>query len=432
MSAGLHPDCRVLVAGSVSIASPVDRHPNLRILLLHNRYQLEGGEDAVVAAEHALLSERGHPTELLLFDNREIAPGQGVVGRLGLAARTVWSPPGYQQVRAAIRRFRPDVLHCHNTFPLASPSVYYAARRERVPVVQTLHNYRLICPGGLLSREGRPCEDCVGKAFAAPAIEHRCYRDSRAATATVASMLGVHRAAGTWGSAVAIYLVLSEFARDRFVAGGLPASKIRVKPNFVHPSSQPLPAGKREPFVLFVGRLSPEKGIGVMLSAWRSGRIELPLWVVGDGPMAPAVLDATRDCAVRALGRKSPEEVRALMRRATALVSPSLSYEPLPLVALEAFESGLPVIASRPGGVPELAGVDAPGVMFAAGDPGDLATQAIALLGDPARRERAGLAARAAYEARYTPEANYAALLRIYEEAVGGQGGRTGLTSSAG
>ena len=255
----------------------------MKIVLGHGHYQQAGGEDAVFADEAALLAERGHDVIRFTVHNDEIAR----LGRLAVAGRTFWNRQVHADLAALFAREQPALLHCTNTFPLMSPAVYYAAAAAGVPVVQSLHNYRLLCPNALLLRDGRVCEDCLGKVFAWPAIQHGCYRDSRAGSAVVAGMLAAHRGLGTWTRRVDRYIVLTEFARRKFTAGGLPADKLSVKPNFVSPDTGPGSGGGG--YAVYVGRLSEEKGIASLLAAWIDRRLEIPLKIVGDGPLAEEV-----------------------------------------------------------------------------------------------------------------------------------------------
>ena len=171
-----------------------------RVAVIHNRYQQPGGEDGVFAGETDLLERQGHEVVRYVLDNQAIDG----MGRLALARATVWNGDAYAGLRRLFASYRPDVAHFHNTFPLVSPAGYYAARREGVAVVQTLHNFRLACPNALFFRDGHVCEDCSGKAVAWPGVLHACYRGSRAASGMTAAMLAVHRALGTWLSLIHI------------------------------------------------------------------------------------------------------------------------------------------------------------------------------------------------------------------------------------
>jgi glycosyltransferase involved in cell wall biosynthesis len=391
----------------------------MRVLLVHNYYQQPGGEDQSFAAEGVLLEARGHEVIRHTVHNDRV----GEYGRVRLAARTVWSAESYGEIRALIARERPDVIHCQNTFPLISPSAYYAAAAEGVPVVQTLHNYRLVCPAAVLFRRGKVCEACVGKALPWPGVLHGCYRSNRLASAAVAAMLTAHRAAGTWRRTVTTYIALTEFARAKLAEGGLPADRIWVKPNFVDPDPGPGPGGGG--YALFVGRLSPEKGIDTLLEAWRGVGGVPPLRIVGDGPMAARVHEAVRTIpGVEWLGRRTRPEILRLMGEAAFLVFPSTWYEGLPLTIVEAFSRGLPVIASALGSMAEIVEDGRTGLHARPGDAGDLRARvqwAADRLEVLARMRRA---ARAEYEAKYTAARNYDLLRAIYADAVGQAGRR--------
>jgi glycosyltransferase involved in cell wall biosynthesis len=387
-----------------------------RILLVHERYQQAGGEDGVFDAQVALLRGRGHEVATLEVDNDEIAPEPTAAGRLRLAVDTVWSRDGVRRVRAAVRTFRPEVMHAHNTFPLLSPAIHAAARSEGVATVQTMHNYRLICPSAVLFRDGRPCHDCVGKPIALPGIVHACYRGSRAATAAVAAMATAHRVRRTWSRDVDRIVVLAEFARRQLVRGGLPPARVSVLPNFIAPPSI-LADGPGSGF-LFVGRLTEDKGVGTILAAWEGLPPDVTLSVAGTGPLEGRVRDAAaRNPAIRYLGRLDRDGVDAELVRARALLAPSHMYENCPLTVLEAFAAGRPVIASGHGGLAELVEDGVTGRHVRRGDPADLAAVVSAVHGDPAAAIAAGGAAREAYLARYTPDHGYAGLRAVYDQA---------------
>lgn len=424
----------------------------MTILVAHNRYRVRGGEDGVFETECRLLEEAGHRVVRYEKSNRDI-PDRG--GRLGLALRTIWNPRTVREVREIIRREKPDVVHCHNTFPLISPSIYWAAAREGVPVVQTLHNYRLACLNGYLFREGRVCEACLGRT---PwrGVCRRCYRDSRGQSAVAAAMLLVHRLLGTYRRKVSRYIALTDFARDKFIAAGLPARKISVKPNAFAAGGERvgLPATVVSPGsrandairVVYVGRLSPEKGVDVLIRAWallckdgRDAPTARPLQapggpgaaaprprpaltcdIVGDGPER-AALEGLADSlglssSVRFLGALPREEALRELAGADLLVFPSLWYEQFAITPLEAMALGVPVLASdvaRSGTILE-DGVT--GRFFRAGDPAALAAALRELLADPATLRRLGAAARAAFEASdCRPDRNLARLLDLYE-----------------
>jgi glycosyltransferase involved in cell wall biosynthesis len=327
------------------------------------------------------------------------------------AVEAVWNSKSVRSFTDLIQLHKPDVVHFHNTFPLISPAAYYAAQKEGTAVVQTLHNFRLLCPGATLFREGRPCEECIEKKSLRPAIAHACYRGSRPATAAVATMLTVHRAVGTWRRKVDLYIALSEFARRKFIEGGLPASRIVVKPNFVSPDPGIGTASGK--YALFVGRLSAEKGIAVLESAWKE-LSHIPLLVAGDGPLA----GMKWPWGATWIGRQPHEKILTLMREARVLIFPSECYEGAPMTILEAFACGLPVIASNLGSMAEMITHQRTGLLFTPGDAADLARKVRWAFDHPDAVEGMRAAARREFEEKYTAETNYKMLIGIYEDAI--------------
>ncbi|MES3020106.1 MAG: glycosyltransferase [Pseudomonadota bacterium] len=378
---------------------------SLRILIVHNAYQYKGGEDSVVEAEMGLLRAHGHALALFTRHNDAIKS----MSPLRLAAQSIWSGPSAADFARCVRSFRPQVVHVHNVFPLISPSIYWVAHEHKLALVQTLHNFRLLCPQAMLLREGRVCEDCVG-ALPWRAVVHACYRGSRAQSAVVALMAGAHRLAGTWHNKVTRYIALNDFGRDKFIAGGFPGARIVVKPHFV---DAPAPPVHERAGFLFAGRLSREKGLAVLADAARASGA--PVRVAGAGPDA-ALLDGPAN--LLPLGHLAPGALRHQMHRALALLVPSICYETFGLVVIEAFACGLPVIASRLGGFPDLVREGETGLLFTPGDSADLARAMRWATRHPAAMARMGERARLCYEARYGPEQNYAALMTIYAAAI--------------
>jgi glycosyltransferase involved in cell wall biosynthesis len=391
----------------------------MRVLLAHNYYRsvAPSGEDAVFKNERDLLQQRG--IDVVPFERfSDDIDATTVAQRTRLALDTAWSKTTYRNMNALIRRTRPDVAHFHNTFPLISPSAYAACQDNGVPVVQTLHNFRLICASALLQRDDHVCEDCVGTSLMLPALRYRCYRDSRAATAGIIWMLVRNRLHGTYRRLVNRYIALTQFAAGRLIAGGLPSNRLRVKPNFL--SSLPLQReGGGGGYAVFVGRLSKEKGVRVLVSAW--GRVQgLRLKILGDGPLRAELeeLAARHEAPVEFLGYRSRDEVLDIVAQADIQVVPSEWYEAFPMVVLEAYACGTPVVASRIGSLAEIVIEGETGVLFEPGNPVDLADKVNLLWGDraelPAYRHRI----RAHFLARYTADLNYAMLMKIYAEAI--------------
>ncbi len=399
---------------SAAVSSPFgpasashEREPR-RVLVVHNYYQHRGGEDEVFAAETRLLERHGHAVERFTVHNDHVAS----VGGIRLAVGAVWNRASYRSLLAICTRFKPDVVHFHNTLPLVSPAGYYAARASGAAVVQTLHNYRLVCPGGLLFRNGKPCEACVGRTIPAMGVIHRCYRKSLAASATVGAVTVAHRLGRTWHRMVDAYVALTEFARSRFVAGGVPGDKIIVKPNFVDPD--PGVGAHDGDFALFVGRLVPEKGVATLARAWTKANVGLTLRIAGDGPLR----QAGDGGSIEWLGRKDRATITSLMRDARLLVMPSESYETFGLAIVEAFATALPVIASRIGAAGELVTDGETGLQFTPGNVAELTERIRWALAHPQAMADMGVRGRSVFEARYSAERNYALLLAIYRTAL--------------
>ncbi|MDR7588877.1 MAG: glycosyltransferase [Armatimonadota bacterium] len=383
----------------------------MRVLILHNRYREPGGEDAVVAAEGELLRSRGHEVQEFIAENAEVDG----ISALRAAAEAVWSEAARRRVLRLIREFRPDVVHLHNTFARLSPSVYWACQEAGVPVVQTLHNYRLLCANAIFFRDGHPCEDCLGR-LPWRGVVRGCYRGSRAASGMVAGAVTFHRVLGTW-RLVDRFITLTEFMRQKFIRAGFPPAKLAVKPNFVYPD--PGTGEGKGGYALFVGRLSPEKGLGTLLRAWERLGGKVPLKIVGDGPLAGDVRQAVEQVpGVEWLGRKAREEVYALMGDAAFLVFSSEWYEGFPLVVGEAFARGLPVVATALGSQGSIVHHGRTGLLFRPGDPEDLAAKVEWLLSHPKELTRMRREARAEYEVKYTADRNYQMLMEIYRQAI--------------
>jgi glycosyltransferase involved in cell wall biosynthesis len=379
----------------------------MKIVVIHNYYQQAGGEDEVFRAESDLLESRGHSVVRYSADNERIKS----MGRAALAKATLWNQPVHRELRKLFHQEVPDIAHFHNTFPLISPAGYYAALAEGVAVVQTLHNFRLVCPNGLLFRNGQVCQACLDKFFAWPGIIHACYRKSFAASAVTAGMLSLHKSIGTWSRAIGVYVALSEFSRKKFIAGGIPPQRIMVKPNFL--STDPGLGQHSGNVGLFVGRLAPEKGLGVLLRAWARLAQVIRLKIIG-GPRSE---EHSPSADVDWLGPQTKERVYAEMKHAKFLVFPSECYENCPMSIIEAFATGLPVITSDVGSAVEMVTDHQTGLHFRAGDPVDLAAkvewavthpQELALMGQKARRE---------FEIKYSREGNYLRLMEIYSLA---------------
>ncbi|MEL6443729.1 MAG: glycosyltransferase family 4 protein [Bacteroidota bacterium] len=381
---------------------------------MHNFYQQPGGEDQVFRAEVRLLEGMGHTVETYTVHNDDVRD----LSRAGLVARTVWSREAHDAIVRKVRKAEIDVVHFHNTLPLVSPAAYHAARKSGAAVVQSLHNYRLHCPGALYFRDGQVCELCLGKTFAWPGVRHGCYRGSKAATAAVATMTASHRVLGTWTRSIDRYIAMTDFAHAKFVEGGLPAEKLAMKPNFL--ADDPGAGAGEGGYALFVGRLSPEKGIDLILDAWTQHAPPMPLRIAGDGPRAEAVRAAAdAHPSITWVGHQTREGVMQLMSDAALLVFSSECYEGgTPMTLIESMANGTPVVASDLGGTKSMVVEDVVGTRFAPGDPAALAAAVKRLAEDPAHLGALRKTARAQYDALYTSEANYLRLVEIYDAAL--------------
>ena len=379
----------------------------MKILVAHNRYRYRGGEDTVVDAEVDLLRRNGHEVLVYLRDNEELSR----MKNHDAALQTLWSHKVVADVTALSEKFRPELIHSHNTFPLISPSLYSVATRLNVPIIQTLHNFRLICPQATLLRNGVHCEDCVGH-LPWRAIVHRCYRNSLSQSAVSSSMIMLHRLLRTWHTKVTRYIVLNQLCRDKFIAGGFPFDLFRIKPNFVDSANEP--EWVHRSGGIFIGRLSEEKGLKVLAEAL----LQLPdsqIDVYGKGILQNFIEANT---CFNYKGFHGADELQAYLRQAAYLVIPSTGVESFGLVAIEAFAAGTPVIASAHGGLREIVVHGKTGLLVEPGNSEALA-RAIAFAEDhPDEMKVMGREARQAYLSRYTPDINYRQLMSIYREAI--------------
>lgn len=387
----------------------------MKIILAHNKYREAGGEDVVFENEKRLLERNGHTVIPYLRSNTEV-PNESLLDRLAIAPRMVWSSKTRQEFAAILGRERPDIVHIHNTFMVISPSIYYACAERGIPVVQTLHNFRLLCPAANFFRHGVICQECVDQSLLRGVV-HGCYR-SRSATAGVALMLAFHRALDTWRASVARFIALTEFARSTFVAAGFPADRFVVKPNFTDPDPGERPGAGE--YALFVGRLVENKGAGVLLNAWKQLPAQYPLQIVGEGPEGLALEAQARELQLSGItfrGRLGHDAVIEAIKRARFVIVPSTWYEGFPMCIAESFACGTPVLSSGLGAMAEIVEDHLTGLHFHRGDAQDLARKVEWAWNHPAELAEMGRAARRKYETHYTAEKNHSLLMGIYQEA---------------
>lgn len=382
----------------------------MKVLMVHNRYQQRGGEDSVVDAEVGLLAANGIEVKRLDADNDSI---QGVFAKIQVSASQFGAPSAMQgKLTRALADFRPDIVHVHNWFPTVSAAIFRTCSQAKIPVVHTLHNYRLLCVNATLFRDGAVCEDCIGTTFRTPGIVHKCYRESGIGSAVATAGMLAHWAAGTWRNSVDRFIALSEFSKAKLVEGGLPAEKVVVKPNFVDPDPGVRPGDGG--YFLYAGRLTEEKGLRVLLQCWRSGP-DLPLLkIIGGGPLEQEIREAADAMAnVEVLGTKSSNEVTELMGGAIALLCPSQWYEGMPRVVIESLAVGTPVVASKIGCYPEMIADNHSGILFPPGDANSLRTSLRELVAREAFRDMRPNARRR-FETEYTGKKNFSLVLNIY------------------
>lgn len=386
----------------------------MKVLLVHNRYQQRGGEDAVVDAESRLLAANGIDVQRFDADNDAI---QGLVTKIQVSLGQFGLPTAAQsRFSEALAAFQPNVVHVHNWFPTLSPSLFNICSRANVPVVHTLHNYRLLCVNATLFRDGHVCEDCIGTTLRTPGILHSCYRDSAAGSAVATAGMLTHWSLGTWNRSIDCFIALTEFARLKMIEGGLSSEKVVVKPNFIDPD--PGAGQGRGGYFLFVGRLTEEKGFRVLLECWKNGQDLPKLKIAGSGPLENEVRDAVATMPnVEWLGARSSEEVLELMADASALLCPSQWYEGMPRVVIESLAVGTPVIASSIGCYPEMIVDGENGSLFPTGDAVALRDRLRHLLqGNSLSTMRAN--ARRSYQSNYTGDKNFSLLLNLYRSVL--------------
>lgn len=375
----------------------------MKILQAHNFYQFSGGEDTVVANERKLLEGNGHQVIPFYKHNNQLKGS--VIEKLKLVYSTSWSKATFDEVDQLIQKTKPDICHVHNFLPLISPSIYDACIKNDVPVIQTLHNYRLICANGLFSRNGEICEDCLGKSPMG-AVMKKCYRNSIPQTYLVAKMLLKHTEKGTWSNKVDRFICVTDFARNKFIQHGLPESKLIVKSNFV--SDQPTDLKKGD-YLIFVGRLEKAKGAELLIEI--APRLNRTIKVIGEGELEDRLSDVSN---IELVGKKSHSETMEYIAKAKALLFPSLLYEGMPMTILEAFSVKTPVIASNIGAMKSLIEHRVTGVLFEPNLPNDL-LKAISYVEQSELKEISNLAYQE-FKDKYSSETNYRSLLSLYQE----------------
>ena len=387
----------------------------MKILLVHNYLRPPSGENIVFEHERSLLEAHGHKIAVYVKKNEEITTWS-LGDRIGLPLNVIWSQKSYQEIKRLIQDFKPQIAHFHNIFPLISPSAYYACQQGNIPVVQTLHNFRLICPGALLFRNGKICEECLRKSIWRGVLSG-CYHNSKIHTTGVATMVAFHRLLQTWFKQVTLYITLTKFATKKFINAGFPEHKLVIKPNFL--INPPSPEFQNSGFVVFIGRLGEEKGLKILIEAWRN-ITTIPLKIIGEGPMRFELEKIVRELnlSIEILGYRPLQECINYLKNSQFLTLPSICYEGLPMVVLEAMACGKPIIASRIGVLPELIKDKVTGLLFEPGNVNDLVEKIKWMINHKAEAIEMGKRARVEFEDKYTADKNYKLLMDIYQKAI--------------
>lgn len=389
----------------------------MKIIMVHNTYREAGGEDVVFESEKRLLERAGHRVIPYVRSNMELESST-LMDRIAIVPRMLWSSKTRHEFATILDAACPDLVHVHNTFLVISPSIYSACSERSIPVVQTLHNFRLLCPAGNFFRDGVICKECVDQSLL-QSLRHGCYRNSRAATSGVALMVAFHRVLDTWRKSIDRFITLSEFAKKEFVAAGFPSDKFVVKPNFTDPDP-----GERESageYALFVGRVKDDKGLRVLLNAWGKLPAQYPLHIVGDGPDRAALEAQARELQLSGVTFRrqlSRDAVIETIKGARYIIVPSMLYEGFPMCIVESFACGTPVLCSRLGSLAEIVEDRLTGLHFNPGDAEDLASKLEWAWNHPLELAKMGRAARSKYETHYTAGKNYSLLMGIYQQAM--------------
>jgi glycosyltransferase involved in cell wall biosynthesis len=398
----------------------------MKVLLVHNFYQSSApsGEDKVFKNELELLRKSG--LEVIVYTkNNDSITGYGKLDRLYLALKNIWSLETYREIKTLIKKERPDIAHFHNIWYLISPSAYYACKDMGVPVVQTLHNFRIYCANGLLFRDEKICEECITKPIKRfksikNAFKYRCYRNSIGYSLSIALTEYFHWIKKTWIDVIDAYIALTEFSKNKYIDGGLPAYKIFLKPNFI--SNPPEPNYFHEDYACFIGRITQEKGLDIIIKAFTLLKSrQIKLMIVGDGALKKQIeqiIKKQKINNIELLGIKKHKDTIQILKNAMFLILPSICYETFPLVLIESFASGKPVIASRLGAMAELIEDKKTGLLFEPGNSNDLLKQINWMLENKDLLIQMGKNARIEFETKYTEEKNISTLLQIYKTVI--------------
>jgi len=384
----------------------------MKILLIHNTYQHKGGEDSVLKNEYQLLKEN-NSVEKLLFNNDNI---KSSFDKLKIGFNSIYNDSSAKIVEKKIKEFSPDIIHVHNFFPIASPSIFYVANRLNIPIVMTIHNYRLICPNALLFKNNEICEKCINKSFAIDGVLNGCYRESRVQTFALALMSYIHKKRKTWNTKIDKYIALTNFAKNKILNSSLNLddNKIVIKPNFVEDNGFDY---DKEEYFLFVGRLSIEKGIKLLLKSFEENHKKLI--IIGSGPLEAVVKESSqKNSNIKYVGYQNKEFIINKLKKAKALIFTSIWYEGMPMTILEAFSVGTPIIAPNIGGPNEIVKNHINGLIYESNNLNSLSSKIEILASENKLHKQLCVGARKSYEEGYTVAKNYKLLMDIYKGVI--------------
>ncbi len=388
----------------------------MKILIAHNYYRSSApsGEDAVAENEIELLKNNGHDVITYTKHNDDL-DDSSLINKIAIAKNTIWSNQTYNELTKFLKINKPDIVHFHSIFPQISPSAYKACYDANIPVIHTLHNFRSICPGALLLRDGKACELCLHGSLL-NSLKYKCYRNSLLATGTLTATIFYNRLIDAYKKYVTQYIALTDFAASRLIMGQIPEHLISVKPNFLPILNQP--GSGTGGYAVYVGRLSIEKGVKTLFSAWKD--VDIKLKVIGDGPLMTELkgLPKANLKNIEFCGYLNKKDILDIVSNAAFQLVPSECYEGFPMVLLEAFSCGTPVIGSNIGSIEEIVINNETGIKFEAGNVESLEKTIRDLISNKNKLRDMRVSTRAAFDNKYSKQISYDILMSIYNKAI--------------
>ena len=381
----------------------------MKVLIVHNFYKIRAGEFSVLKNEIKLLKDNGNEVITFYKDNKNI---KSFFSKIIHFLRIVYSRNIFNEFDNYLKQNKPDVIHVHNFFPIMTPAIFFAAKKNNIPIIHTLHNYRLICPTSTLMHNNRIYEKSIINGPFSTIID-KVYRNSYLGTFALARMISYHKKYNTWDNQVDKFIALTNFSKSKFVEANFLSHKIEIKSNFVFDMYDP-DSDKKE-YALFIGRISEEKGIRYLIKAWE--KIDYKLIIAGTGPLENFIRSRLNENIIF-LGKQNKEEIRNLMNAASFLIIPSIWYEGFPMVILEAYSAGLPVLGSRIGSIEEVVLDDITGLHFESNNSRDIVKKVNRIIKNRELLKKLSKNARKEYLEKYTPTKNYDILKNIYNSVI--------------